>query len=127
MSFIIETRAKESYLVTFFYMVDANVSCVAEVESELIGQRFEVLSSQLIQADYTEENWNKLQNLVQEGRQAIKDSISLEHARMICSQYLLEFSKVEKVYKKLEGLTVIEISSVEENKNNIVDNRILRY
>lgn len=120
-SFIVETAAKEAYAVSYYYVVDGSFTCGGYSEIELYKNQLVHRVESFYESDYSEENWNKIQSLVEEGLAAIDIATTPEHARILVNQYYFEMASVEKRFGEITGMSVIEASSVPSSMGTIVD------
>ena len=120
-SFIVETDTKEAYAVNYYFMVDGNFTCGGYTEISLYKQQLSAKFESFYQADYSEENWNNLISLRDEGLLALDESTTVEHARIIANQYYFEMSSISKIFGELPGLTVVDASSAQATMGSITD------
>lgn len=123
MSFIIETDAGENYAISLYYLVEGLFTCNGYTENEFYYNQLNGRVSSLLEKDYTEEDWKIIQNLLVDGSEKIKNATDSEEIKTIFNQYYDEITNVEKNFTTIEGAQVIEISSVETSKDNILDNK----
>lgn len=121
-SFIVETDAKEAYLISYKYIVDGPFTCGGYNESELYKSLLTTRYNEFNRGDYSNENLAVLDELFIEGMLALENARTVEHAKVISNQYYLKMTSVQKKYRLLENLKAIEGSSVTNSIGNIVDN-----
>ncbi len=115
MSFLIKTDNEELYAISIIFYYEDNQTYIGVSEDEInirmFKEKLALTLSTLIETDYTEENWLKIQNMYQTAISEIDESINIEHARMIFNQYNSGMLQMEKKYKLLEGMTIVDFSS----------------
>lgn len=120
LNFIIETDLGEAYAISILYLVDGIFTCFGYNEADFYNNMLNQKVSTLPKDDYSKENWDKIQSLLQEGLEALENSVNTEHSKMICNQYYTGILSVETRFTNVDGLKIAGYSSG-GNINNIID------
>ena len=123
LDFIIKTNNNELYAVTIRYMVDKSFTCYGYTTDDFYQNQLDRRVESLIEDDYSEENWARVNELADECREVLKTAINDEHSKMLISQYYQEITKVERIFTELTGAQVIEVSSKPEQIGNMLDGK----
>ena len=121
LNFVIETDAGESYAISIMYLVDGSFTCHGYTASEFYNSMLTKRVAELPRDDYSQTNWDKIQDLLNEALGSLEKAANSEHAKMICNQYYSGILAIETRFINVEGLQIAEVSSVADTIGNIID------